>query len=212
MAPTVTAGATATFTGGGSPVALDSTLTVSDVDSGGNLTGASVQIVGFVNGEVLNFTSQNGISEASYANGVLTLTGTATVGRYQAALRSVTFSFNPANADPTLGNTNTQQSIDWVVNDGNSVNGTNETPPSAQAINNDQPSLGLNQLVVEDGLFPSQDGGGGGIPLGSIRTFAGSDPFTGAQPANGQVLSINANQVLFSILGTTYGGNGASDF
>ena len=183
VAPTVTAGATATFTGGGSPVALDSTLTVSDVDSGGNLSGASVQIVGFVNGEVLNFTNQNGISEVSYANGVLTLTGKATVGQYQAALRSVTFSFNPANADPTFGNTNTQQAIYWVVNDGNGVNGTNKTFPSVQAINNDQPSLGLNQLVVENGIFPSRDGGGdgGGIPLGSIRTFAGFDFFTGPQ-------------------------------
>ena len=37
VAPAVTAGATATFTGGGAAVTLDGTLAVSDVDSGGNL-------------------------------------------------------------------------------------------------------------------------------------------------------------------------------
>ena len=142
---------------------------------------------------------------------MLTLTGTATVGRYQAALRSVTFSFNPANADPTLGNTNTQQSIDWVVNDGNSVNGTNETPPSAQAINNDQPSLGLNQLVVEDGLFPSQDGGGGGLLFHWVRS--GPSPAPTPSPARNRQMAKSCPSMqikcCFSILGTTYGGNGS---
>ena len=61
-------------------MALDGGLTVSDVDSGGNLTGATVTIgAGFLAGDTLNFTNQNGIS-GSYnaATGVLTLTGTAT--------------------------------------------------------------------------------------------------------------------------------------
>ena len=64
MAPTVTSRRDRDFRrGGGSPVALDSTLTVIDIDSGGNLIGASVQIVGFVHGEVLNFTAPDGISD-----------------------------------------------------------------------------------------------------------------------------------------------------
>ena len=38
-------------------------LTVSDVDSGGNLTGATVTIgAGFIAGDTLNFTNQNGIT------------------------------------------------------------------------------------------------------------------------------------------------------
>ena len=79
VAPTVTAGATATFTGGGPAVTLDGALTVSDVDSAGNLTGATVSIgAGFLAGDTLNFTNQNGIT-GSYERrtGVLTLTGTA---------------------------------------------------------------------------------------------------------------------------------------
>ena len=43
---------------------LDGTLTLNDVDSGGNLTGATVTIgSGFIaSADTLNFTTQNGIS------------------------------------------------------------------------------------------------------------------------------------------------------
>ena len=65
------------------------------------LTGATVQIGGFHAGDTLNFTNQNGIS-GSFSNGELTLTGNATSEQYQAALESITYSFNPANGDPTV--------------------------------------------------------------------------------------------------------------
>src|SRR5262249_54524613 len=83
VAPVVTAGGSATFTGGGAAVTLDGQLTVSDVDSP-TLAGATVTIsTGFLAGDTLNFTSQNGIT-GTYANGTLTLSGTATVAQYQA--------------------------------------------------------------------------------------------------------------------------------
>jgi microcystin-dependent protein len=34
----------------------------------------------------------------------------------------------------------------------------------------------------------------------------------GGTPANGQLLAINQNTALFSLLGTTYGGNGVTTF
>src|SRR6201999_3791697 len=76
--PTVTAGATASFTGGGAAATLDGALTLTAPDSGGNLTGATVSISGFISGDTLNFTNQNGIT-GSYnsATGVLTLSGTS---------------------------------------------------------------------------------------------------------------------------------------
>ncbi len=80
-APAVTAGGSATFAGGGPAVTLDGSLTISDVDSGGTLAGATVSIgIGFLSGDTLNFTNQHGIT-GSYnaATGVLTLSGTATV-------------------------------------------------------------------------------------------------------------------------------------
>jgi hypothetical protein len=58
--PTIAAGGTATFTGGGTAVVLDAGLLVNDVDSGGNLTGATVKVsAGFLPGDTLNFVTQN---------------------------------------------------------------------------------------------------------------------------------------------------------
>ena len=48
--------------------------------------------------------------------------------------------------------------------------------------------------------------------LGEIRIFAFTFPPKGWAVCNGQLLAINQNQALFSILGTTYGGNGISTF
>jgi microcystin-dependent protein len=48
--------------------------------------------------------------------------------------------------------------------------------------------------------------------LGEIRAFAGNYAPTGWEVCRGQLLSISANQALFSLLGTTYGGNGVNDF
>jgi microcystin-dependent protein len=50
--------------------------------------------------------------------------------------------------------------------------------------------------------------------LGEIRLFPYSQVPTGDgwAPCNGQLLPINQNQALFSLLGTTYGGNGQTTF
>lgn len=48
--------------------------------------------------------------------------------------------------------------------------------------------------------------------LGEIRMFAGNFPPKGWAFCNGQILPINQNQALFSLLGTTYGGNGHTNF
>ena len=48
--------------------------------------------------------------------------------------------------------------------------------------------------------------------LGEIMLFAGWFPPKGWADCNGQLLSIAQNQALFSLLGTTYGGNGQTTF
>jgi microcystin-dependent protein len=48
--------------------------------------------------------------------------------------------------------------------------------------------------------------------LGEMRWVAFSFPPKGWAACNGQVLPINQNQALFSLLGTTYGGNGTTTF
>lgn len=48
--------------------------------------------------------------------------------------------------------------------------------------------------------------------LGSIILFAGNFAPRGWAFCNGQILQISQNTALFSLLGTTYGGNGTSTF
>ena len=109
QAPVVgTSGGSAAYVENGSPVAIDSGLTLSDADST-QLTGATVAITsGFVAGQdVLGFANQSGIT-GSYntGTGVLTLSGSASVAQYQAALRSVTYANSsdaPATAPRSIG-------------------------------------------------------------------------------------------------------------
>ncbi len=205
----VTAGATTIYHGGDAAQPLDPGLTVTDV-SNATLVGASVQIVNFASGDTLNFTDQNNIHGSYNVNtGLLALSGNDTAADYQAALRSITYSF-AGNGDPSAGG-HQGTYISWRVSDGNAA----DVAPAP--INNDQPTLGLNQLVVLNGTFPAvgSDNGtsdGGGIPLAAIRTFAGSTVWGGTAAADGQVLSLQQNTALFSVLGTNYGGNGTTDF
>jgi microcystin-dependent protein len=48
--------------------------------------------------------------------------------------------------------------------------------------------------------------------IGEIRTFAGNFAPRGWALCNGQLLSIAQNTALFSLLGTSYGGNGQTSF
>ncbi len=62
-------------------------------DDGPNLTGAVISISSNYDAgnDTLSFTAVDGITIASNTAGVLTLTGTATVAQYQAAIRSVSY-------------------------------------------------------------------------------------------------------------------------
>lgn len=79
-----------------------------------------------------------------------------------------------------------------------------------------QPSLAINYTVVmSGGIFPSP----GALPaahgalLGQVRMNAGIDPFSTTDvAADGQTLSIIQNQALYSVIGTTYGGDGRTTF
>ena len=169
VAPTITAGGTVTFTGGGSAVVLDSTLTVADVDSGGNLTGATISVSGFVSGDLLNFSTQNGIT-GSYnsGTGVLTLSGTATIANYQAALESITYSVNPSNGDPTGGGSHLSRTIDWVVTDGSTSNGISNTGTSTLTEVHVAPTITTGGTVTFTG-------GGSAVTLDSTLTVADVD-------------------------------------
>ena len=103
-------GNSVTYVLGGSPVAVDTGLTVSDAASP-NLVSATVAVTGGLDpGDVLAAAATNPAISASYANGTLTLTGTAPVAAYQAVLQSVVF-----NGSTSTGGT---RSILWTASDG----------------------------------------------------------------------------------------------
>ncbi|WP_290428436.1 cadherin domain-containing protein [Thermocoleostomius sinensis] len=80
-----------------SPIALDAAMRV--IDDSGNLTGATIVLEGYVaNQDRLHFVNQNGI-RGSFASGILTLTGTASIAQYQQALRSITYANSSENPD-----------------------------------------------------------------------------------------------------------------
>ena len=113
VAPTVTAGGTATFTGGGPAVVLDAGLLVNDVDSGGNpdqVRRSRSAPASWPATAHLNFTNANGIT-GSYTvqpTGVLTLSSAPRRWRNieRRCNRSPTASPRPM-ADPTAAGTDT---------------------------------------------------------------------------------------------------------
>jgi len=72
-----------------------------------------------------------------------------------------------------------------------------------QPQNTIQPSTALNYLVQISGAFHN---------LGEIHISTSNVLPIGFLPAEGQLLAINTNQALFSVYGTSYGGNGVTNF
>jgi Putative Ig domain len=103
------------YTEGAAPVVLTSTLTTGDVDDA-NLESAIIQITGNFHSDqdVLAFSNTASIT-GSYSNGIMTLSGSATLAAYQSALRSVTYSnSNVLNPSEDI------RTISFYVNDGDS--------------------------------------------------------------------------------------------
>lgn len=92
---------------------------------------------------------------------------------------------------------------------------------------NMQPSLALTPIIATQGIFPSRSltsgdaddsgvariGAGGQEPfLGEVTWIAHNQVPSGWMRADGQTLDIAQHSALFSILGTTYGGDGRTNF
>jgi hypothetical protein len=130
-APTITAGGTLNYTEGDPATAIDTTITVNDVDSA-NLASATVQITGnYANGQdVLSFINTATISGSFNAgNGTLTLTGADTVANYQTALRAARYN-NTSDNPSTLTRT-----VSWSVNDGTSSSNVATSTINVTAVN-----------------------------------------------------------------------------
>jgi microcystin-dependent protein len=76
--------------------------------------------------------------------------------------------------------------------------------------------LGLNYLICLNGLYPSSGGNGGFPPsdavVGEVVAYAGATAPVGWGVCDGSLMGINDNEALFSLIGTTYGGDGQTNF
>ena len=130
---------------------ISDTLTITDVDDT-NLESATIQITGnYQNGEdLLQFNDRNGITSSWDApSGTLTLTGSASIADYQAALRHV--NFLTTSDDPN----NLQRTITIIVNDGDDT-----SIPVTRNINvadtNDSPVAGdVSLAAINEGVTGS---------------------------------------------------------
>ncbi len=90
-----------------------------------------------------------------------------------------------------------------------------------QGHTNMQPFLGMNYIMALEGVFPSRNAPVPDEPtpssafdpyIGGVSLFAGNFAPRGWALCQGQVLPISSHQALFSLLGTTYGGDGRTTF
>jgi hypothetical protein len=185
-APVVTPSAGDTgYTEGDGATDVDSGLTVGDVDDT-NIEGGTVSISdGFEPGDELIYVDQNGIT-GSYNTGTgeLTLTGTASVANYQAAVSSIEFRGTSDNPPVT-------KTILFGVNDGEL-----DSPPSTKTIAvtavNDTPAL-----VASDGSQSFTEGDApvvvdAGISASDVDSanFAGATAQISAGLSPGDVLAV----------------------
>lgn len=78
------------------------------------------------------------------------------------------------------------------------------------------PGLGFNYLIATGGLYPTS-GGSGGFPdnqqvIGQIIAYGGLTAPKGWALCDGSLLPIAANNALFHLIGTSFGGDGKTDF
>src|SRR5690606_16960187 len=183
-APVVTTtSGNASFTENGAAVAVDGSLTLSDVDNT-TIAGSTVQITGnYANGQdTLSFTNQNGITGSWDATaGTLTLTGTATVAQYQAALRSITYSNSSDNPSTSA------RTVSFTVSDGTASSTAATRGVTVTAVN-DAPVVTTtsgNASFTENGAAVAVDGS---LTLSDVdnTTISGATVQITGNYANGQ--------------------------
>jgi len=114
--PALSNGTTVDYKGPEGAVKIDPGISLSDPD-GDPITGATIDIGGgFLAGDQLGFSNQNGITGLyNQATGELSLSGTASSGAYQTALQSIVFS--SSDQDPDENGADTSRTIDFTVNE-----------------------------------------------------------------------------------------------
>ncbi len=185
-------------TGGGGPVSYTENdpatpvapaLTLTDVDAGATITGATVQITANYAGpqDVLAMSGTHPGITASQTGDTLTLSGNATPAAYQSALRDVTYR-NSSDSPSTLTRT-----LTFTATDDDALTGTDTKNVEFTAADDTPTAVNDSTTVGEDSgvtlifvLTNDTDVDGGPIAVSSIT-----------QPSNGTV-SNNGTDVSYT--------------
>ena len=189
-------GAGITFNENASAQTLSSTVTVADPD-GDQIKEMTITIVGNPDAnDRLLFNNVNawGIT-GSYANGVLTLTGTTSAANYTAALRSITF-FN-ASDDPVAG----VRTISYSGRDANDADTLAPLPSKTVTVvaSNDAPTFATPPAAI----VPSPQN----RPTDPI-SFTINDPDNAASTLT--MSGVSSNQTMVQDGNIAFGGSGAN--
>lgn len=92
------------------------------------------------------------------------------------------------------------------------VAGTVDPAGDGQPFSNWQPAVNLNYIIAVNAAFPSRVTVTDDIFAGQVALFGGTFAPRGWAFADGSLLPVSGNEVLFATIGTTYGGNGRTDF
>ncbi|HYE85349.1 MAG TPA: DUF4347 domain-containing protein, partial [Vicinamibacterales bacterium] len=203
-----------TYVENGGGTAVHPAITISDLDST-SLQSATVSITGgFVSGQdVLAFTNQNGIiGSYNAATGVLTLSGSASLADYQAALRSVTYR-NTSDAPDT-----TQRTLTYAASDGSASSGGVTSTLNITAVNDAPSGTDRTAIILQGasytfsatdfGLSDATDAGAHTLNRVRITTLPGSGTLTnnGVAVNAGDYVplaAINASQLVFTPSGAS---------
>jgi Ca2+-binding RTX toxin-like protein len=192
---------------------FNGTVAVSDAQSA-TIAGATVAITnGFVAGDTLGFSNQNGITGAYDAGThVLTLSGTASLANYQAALRAVTFfsaSDNPTNFDASQIRT-----VSYQIDDGQASNHASNVVTTKVIIApvNDAPTVKADTFatsataVLTGNVFADNGAGADNDPDNVLTVTAATGGNIGHPVAlqSGQTLTVNADGSFSFDPGHTY--------
>jgi microcystin-dependent protein len=127
--------------------------------------------------------------------------GTAVTAKAPLSVATNSVKINPGTAAGDL--------LTW---DGNNwVNMQPAVQHFSVAVDNRQPWLAVNFIISPYGIFPSQNSAGDPY-VGEIYMMGCNFAVQGFTLCNGALLSISGNEVLFTLIGTTYGGDGVSTF
>ena len=122
-----------------------------------------------------------------------------------------------ANAPLSIATNNVRINPGTTVGDLITWDGNNwvNTQPAVQhfsyTLDNVQPYLAVNYCISLFGIFPSQNDASEPF-VGEIFIMGCNFPPNGFASCNGQLLAISENDVLFNLIGTTYGGDGQTTF